>query len=343
MDYENLQDFETVYISKVFTKTKCDDKILLLPNVKYGGTGFFYANAPSLPYEVEHAVPDYLLYDGYVQAQLDKGIKPTTLKCFTDYSIGFLTRGCFRRCEFCVNKRYSRCVAHSPIAEFYDSSRKKIMLLDDNILAYPGWRRLMEELCAIGRPFTFKQGVDLRLINMDFIRLINQAKYDSELFFAFDDVADSPIIESKLSMFREHSDKPVKMYIFCGYGRNDIYDNDFWLADIESIFQRLAIIGKYQAMPYLMRHEKYLDSPFTGLYKAIATYCNYGGIFKVISFSQFCENELNNSKNKENPCSRWRYYADFVRQYPHFETRFFSMRNWIPASAAKFNKEAESP
>ena len=34
-----------------------------------------------------------------------------------------------------------------------------------NILAHPSWRGLLEELCATGKPFTFKQGVDIRLMN----------------------------------------------------------------------------------------------------------------------------------------------------------------------------------
>ena len=174
---------------------------------------------------------------------------------------------------------------------------------------------------------------------MDFIRLINQAKYDGELIFAFDDVADSLIIENKLSTFRENSNKAVRVYLFCAYDPNGRYDTDFWLADIESVFKRLQILGKYQALPYLMRYDKYLDSPIAGLYKTLANYCNAAGFFKTSSFTQYCGNQLVNSRSKDKPCSRWRYYADFVRQYPHFETRFFSKRHWIPASAAKFHKE----
>jgi len=220
-------------------------------------------------------------------------------------------------------------VDHSPLDEFYDSSRKKIMALDDNILANPNWQRLLEGLCATDKPFTLKQGVDLRLINMDFIKLINQARYDGELLFAFDDIADSEIIERKLSMFRENSRKAVRVYILCGYDPSGRYDHDFWLADIENIFKRLAIIGKYQALPYIMRYEKYLGSPYAGLYKTIANYCNACGFFRVSSLKQFCENHLEKTKNKTKPCSRWRYYADFVQQYPHFETRFFSEKCWL--------------
>jgi len=326
MDYENLQAYSKVFISKVFTKTKVPDKVLCLPNVSYGGTGFFYGDSPALPSEIEHSFPDYELYSGYVNEHLQKGVKPHVLKCFTDYSIGFLTRGCFRRCGFCVNKKYDRCVTHSPIDEFYDENRKKIMLLDDNFLAHPDWMIYFEGLRGMGKPFCFKQGVDIRLITPCFAQLINIAKYDGDLIFAFDNIADADLIERKLAMFREHSNKEVKMYLFCAYDRHGKYDTDFWLADIESIFKRLAIIGKYRIRPYLMRYEKYLDSPFSGIYKNLATYCNAGGIFKVASFSEFCENQRAKCKIKDRPCAEWRYYADFIQQYPYFETRHFNTR-----------------
>ena len=177
-DYSNLQDFEKVYISKVFTQTKISDeeRILSMPNVEFGGTGFFYDKAEPLSYDVEHSRPDYSLYSDYVSGQINKGVKPSTLRCFTDYSIGFLTRGCFRKCDFCVNKRYDRCVTHSPLFEFYDDTRKKIMLLDDNILAGPKWRCLFEQLDDTGKPYTFKQGIDIRLITPEFCKDDRQIK-----------------------------------------------------------------------------------------------------------------------------------------------------------------------
>lgn len=41
LDYEALQEYEKVYISKVFTDTPVPSEVLELPNVTYGGTGFF--------------------------------------------------------------------------------------------------------------------------------------------------------------------------------------------------------------------------------------------------------------------------------------------------------------
>ena len=60
--YSDIQKYDKVYLSKVFTDTVIPDGILDLPNIQYGGTGFFYDKAPKLPFEVEHHMPDYNLY-----------------------------------------------------------------------------------------------------------------------------------------------------------------------------------------------------------------------------------------------------------------------------------------
>ena len=142
-DYNNLDQFDQVFISKVFTDTPIDQTLLHRPNVQYGGTGFYYDRAPPLPPEIEHTFPDYHLYDAWVQDQIANGVKSTALKYYTDYSIGFLTRGCFRHYPFCVNKNYNHVHVHSTLSEFYDSARSKICLLDDNFLGLSTWKELL--------------------------------------------------------------------------------------------------------------------------------------------------------------------------------------------------------
>lgn len=41
LDYKNLEEYDKVYISKVFTDTIVPNGVLNLSNVEYGGTGFF--------------------------------------------------------------------------------------------------------------------------------------------------------------------------------------------------------------------------------------------------------------------------------------------------------------
>ena len=144
MSYNDIENYDKVFISKVFTDTLVPDGITELSFVEYGGTGFFYDKAKPLPYEIEHSIPDYHLYDDFVSKALENGSKKKELEYYTDYSIGFTTRGCIRGCSFCVNKNYKQCVKHSPISEFLDEDRKYICLLDDNILAWKEWKESEE-------------------------------------------------------------------------------------------------------------------------------------------------------------------------------------------------------
>ena len=161
IDYDKLDGFDLICISKVFTDTPMPDATLKLHNVSYGGTGFFYDKAPLLPDAVERSMPDYHLYDAWVAQQIEAGKKPQEFSYYTNYSIGFLTRGCFRKCPFCVNQNYDQVLKHSPLDEFYDPTRPKVCLLDDNFFGYPGWKQLLLELQQTGRPFQFKQGLEI--------------------------------------------------------------------------------------------------------------------------------------------------------------------------------------
>lgn len=73
--YDGLSNYDMVYISKVFTDTPIDESILQYPNVKYNGTGFFYDKATPLPYEIEHIMPDYHLYDNWITDMIQGGGK----------------------------------------------------------------------------------------------------------------------------------------------------------------------------------------------------------------------------------------------------------------------------
>ena len=145
-DYNDLLSYDKCYISKVFTKTCVPTDVLQLSNVEYGGTGFFYDKAPALPYEIEHMMPDYHLYDSWVQERIEQGYKASEFRYYTDYSIGYLTRKCFRQCSFCVNRNYKGVEVASPLEEFMDASRPKLCFLDDNFFGSGSWGGLSNPL-----------------------------------------------------------------------------------------------------------------------------------------------------------------------------------------------------
>ena len=80
---------------KVFTDTFVPEHILTRETTVYGGTGFFYDKAPVLPEAIEHHTPDYHLYDQMVKEHSEGEKKKKEFQFYTEYSIGFLTRGCF--------------------------------------------------------------------------------------------------------------------------------------------------------------------------------------------------------------------------------------------------------
>lgn len=296
MDYKEIENYDIVFVSKVFTDTHIDAKILNNSKVQYGGTGFFYDKAPPLDPKIEHSFPDYHLYDEWVEQQLETGaVNRIALKYYLDYSIGFITRGCFRQCEFCVNKNYKKVCKHSPLEEFYDESRPKICLLDDNFFGYAGWKESLDELQATGKPFQFKQGLDERLLTDEKCKALFGSRYDGDYIFAFDNIADAELIENKLLLIRQYTNTIPKFYVFCGFDRNDIWDSDFWNQDLRDLMKRIKILFQHQALPYIMRFNRYIESPYAKVYIELARWCNQPSFAKKKSFREFAEIRKNNN------------------------------------------------
>ena len=56
--YDEIENYDKVFISKVFTDTPIPNGITDSPKVEYGGTGFYFDKAPNLPDYIEHHMPD---------------------------------------------------------------------------------------------------------------------------------------------------------------------------------------------------------------------------------------------------------------------------------------------
>jgi len=293
--------YDKVYVSKVFTDTPVDEMFIDYPNVEKGGTGFYFDKAPNLPDEVEHHMPDYHLYDTFIEFYGKNGGRciKNGLVNYTDYSIGYLTRGCFRKCPFCVNQKYDHAFIASPLKEFYDPARKKICLLDDNFLSHPEWKRMLVELQDTGKPFLFKQGLDERLLTREKCESLFASKYDGDYTFAFDDIRDYDLIVRKLNLIREfYSGTQLKFYVLTGFDRAGRYDDAFWVQDIKDLMTRIKLLASYQALPYVMKHMDYLKAPkpIVATYNIIRRWANFVASFKKLSLAQeFSEHPMTGS------------------------------------------------
>lgn len=344
LDYNNLDDFDRIYISKVFTDTQTpawlDKYIINNKNRCFtGGTGFYFDKAPDLPAEIEHHMPDYHLYDNWITMETEKAKAyaaslgkvfnersfKTKLKEYTDYSIGFMTRGCFRKCGFCVNHKYDRVFLHSPLEEFYDDSRKKICLLDDNVFGCPQWKYVFEILQDTGKPFKFKQGLDERILTDEKCKVLFESNYDGDFTFAFDNIADYALIENKLRLIRNYTDSfHIRFYVLVGYESIDYID-------IENMWKRIELLMKYNCLPYIMRYQSSTAAPWKesihkDMYIQVTRWCNQPSLFKKKSFREFCYLNQSAIKTKNCTCISMRCLEYYEKNYPKLAEKYFDMK-----------------
>ncbi|MBE6977868.1 MAG: hypothetical protein E7438_04415 [Ruminococcaceae bacterium] len=338
LDYEGLDDYDQVYVSKVFTDTPVPDFLSETDRIHIGGTGFFFDKAPNLPDEIEHHMPDYDLYNDWISGEVQKAEKLAAsegrkfkkeafmlqFKEYTDYSIGFVTRGCFRKCPFCVNQKYDHVFLHSPLSEFFDPKRKKICLLDDNVLGCGQWRAIFEELIATGRSFKFKQGMDERLLSDEKCRILFQANYDGDYTFAFDNIEDYETIHKKLHLIRKYTNVTcMKFYVLVAFESTDA-------VDIENAFKRIELLMRYRCLPYLMRYQNKNDTPwkrseFREMYITMARWCNQPSFFKKMSFREYCEANQLRIKTENKLCTAMRAMTDFEARFPEVAAKYFDL------------------
>ena len=259
------------------------------------------------------------------QLKLGRGGKSNDYKFYRDYSIGFLTRGCFRKCSFCVNQKYDRVFCHSPLEEFYDTDRKKICLLDDNFLGFPKWKESLKVLHDINKPFVFRQGLDERLLTDEKCELLFNSKYDGDFIFAFDNISDYDLIHRKLQLIRNYTNTTnIKFYVLVGFESTDE-------VDIENMFKRIALLFKYRCMPYIMRYQSKDEQPwkkskYKTLYSAVGSWCNQPSFVKKQSFREFCLATQECIKTDGKICSRLQALMDFESECPEIAARYFDLK-----------------
>ncbi len=163
------EHYDLVYKSRVFDDTYSKDNIIVTntDRVIKGGTG--YGISGNLPDAVEHICPDCAL-------------SPQ----FSDIAYGFLTRGCPRRCKFCLvsEKEGQRSIQTADLSEFW-RGQKEIKLMDANLLACPDHEKLILQLAESRAWVDFSQGLDVRLITSENMKLLNKVKTKT-VHFAWD-------------------------------------------------------------------------------------------------------------------------------------------------------------
>jgi hypothetical protein len=200
----DISDHDRVYISCIFKKNAPQAlgiAKMFSCEVEIGGYG---VNGKKLPDEIEYLKPDYSLYPNF------------------NYSIGFTSRGCIRKCPWCdVWRKEGYIKEASPISKFLQHQR--VFLLDNNLLASPNAIDKLSELASLSTTHRlkvcFNQGLDIRLINDKNAKYLADIDFRSlnfrqrRLYFAWDDLKLCP--EKKviggIEILNNHGIKPYQM------------------------------------------------------------------------------------------------------------------------------------
>jgi len=254
----NAVGYDKVFVSAIFFSTPNHLKVTNCNCIEYGGSA--YSITKKLPDEVIAWKSDYSIYPN------------------ADTSYGFLTRGCFRNCEFCIVRQKEGNIHLDESVEKI-VQHKQVKFLDNNFLCHPQADEILQRLVAHKIRFQFNQGLDIRLVTDENARLLSQADYIGSYIFAFDNVSDEDIIVNKLGILKKHSTSnwACKFFIYC-HPEMDI---------VNSVCYRVNWCKANQVLPYLMRDISCWDSDESGFYTDLGAWANQPGIFKNMSFEEF--------------------------------------------------------
>lgn len=236
----NLRGFwaDKIYISCIFSRNT-DFVRHMESTLKFYGKsveiGGYGVNGAKLPDEIEHIMPDYGLYE-------------------CDFSMGYTSWGCIRRCPWCKAWRMEGGIRdHAPIMEFLHPDHNKVLLLDNNFKASPRWRENLEYIIAHDLKVNFCQGLDIRLVDDEFAGMLADTKCYSIRFserricFAFDD----PRIELEVRQGVERLKKAgirakrQMFYFLCGFREPYNFSEDWY---------RFKVLLELGVDPYVMKY-----------------------------------------------------------------------------------------
>jgi len=262
-----ILDCDRAYISCIYPKNRnlafSMEKMFVSLGMKVvlGGSGIDLHI--KLPHYIEHILPDYSLYA-------------------LDYSMGLLTSGCPRRCPWCiVPEKEGNIKLWSPLEEFLHPRHRKVMLLDNNLLAHPEHKELLFKLAKSQLKVCFTQGLDIRLIDRQNAKLLRLIKYRDpkfkrpRLYFSFD----LPEIEEDVARGIETLKKvgipPSRLLFYMLVGFTDKPKEYTWEHFIEHDYHRFEVLRKLGVRPYVMVYNNRRDIPWLGNFARWVNKCLY--------------------------------------------------------------------
>jgi hypothetical protein len=176
--------------------------------IEIGGPGWDLSKR--LPDEIEFFKPDYDLYP-------------------SEYSLGFTTRGCIRKCPFCiVPEKEGKIQRWQHIKEFHDSRFDTVICLDNNIYADRDWFFENTDYVLEHRlKFNAIQGMDIRILTPEIAERLKAIRWSGQYHFAFDNMADEAAVKAGISMLKDagiNTRHDVTFYVLVGFNTTEEED-----------------------------------------------------------------------------------------------------------------------
>ena len=191
-----LKNYDVVYSSKIFDFTP--ENPYLPENIIRGGTG--YADVPiwqQLRQEVDQLFPDYSIYPA------------------CDYAIGYITRGCPNNCRWCVvPSKEGEIKPYRSWRQLIRPDSKKLVLMDNNILASDFGIAQLEELTRQNYAIDLNQGMDARLVDERVAKILAGLKWIKYIRFSCDQQAQIEPIMRTAELMGKYGVKPYRLFIY---------------------------------------------------------------------------------------------------------------------------------
>jgi len=242
-------EFDHVYCSSIFDYT---NKSEVPKRAICGGTGFDVNSR--LSQEIEKCEYDYSLYPD------------------CDFSIVWFSRGCIRKCPYCVVWEKEGSI--KPVKpKKLNPKGKYVIVQDNNFFASPKWQSAIVDLTVWGLPVSFNGGVDARIITKEQCRALEDIKLHKQIYIAWDNPKDDLVPQLELII---RYIKPYKLacYVLIGYRSTPEQD----LYRVETL--RDLGVSPF-AMPYNKKDE---------YQRNFARWVNHKAIFKSVNWEEYKKN-----------------------------------------------------
>ena len=162
-------------------------------------------------------------------------------------SIIFSSRGCIRSCPYCAVPQIEGSInsIKQSIKNLIWPGHKKIIFFDNNFLANPEWKNILNEVKELNLTVDFNQGLDARLMTEDVAKSISELKIDL-IRLSYDYFEMRSYVKRAIDCLKSRGIDGRKILVYALYNFTD---------DPQDFFMRMKDILRWGAVCYPMRFQ----------------------------------------------------------------------------------------